>query len=114
MSYLPPEEEVKLLHGRHPDLAKSLVEDIVAIADAVRRAPDLMAGLSVRATEEACIYLQHPLMAGDVGRMLPEVLKSSFCGRYSGRWDDVGTDAGAVWALVGKVLRDRGRKPGEE
>lgn len=114
MDYLPPEEEVKLLHGRHPDLAKSLVEDIVAIADAVRRAPDLMAGLSVRATEEACIYLKHPLLAEDVARMLPEVLKSSFCGRYPGRWDDVGTDAGAVWALVGKTLRDRGRKPAED
>ncbi len=114
MDYLPPAEEVELLSGRHPDLAKSLIEDIVAIADAVRRSPDLIAGLSVRATEEVCIYLQHPIMIGDTTRMLPEVLKSSFCGRFGGRWDDVGTDAGGVWALVSRVLRERGKKPAEE
>lgn len=37
--------------------------------------------------------------------MLAEVLKSSFCGRFAGRWDDVTSDAGAVWALIGPVLR---------
>jgi hypothetical protein len=32
------------------------------------------------------------------------VLKTSFCGRFPGRWDDLTTDAGAVWALVRKTL----------
>lgn len=100
MDYLPPPEEVKLLRMRHPDLGKALIERIVAIADAVRRSPELEAGLSVRATEEACIYLEHPLMSGDPDAMLPEVLKSSFSGRFAGRWDDPSTDAGMVWALV--------------
>ena len=27
---------------------------------------------------------------------------------------DVGTDAGGVWALVSKVLRERGKKPADE
>jgi MoxR-like ATPase len=111
MDYLPPAEEVKLLCHRHVDVPEGVVADIVAIADAVRRAPELAAGLSVRATEEACIYLKHPLFSGDPRNTLPEVLKSSFCARFSGRWDDVGSDAGAVWALVQKVLRERGRKP---
>jgi MoxR-like ATPase len=110
MDYLPPAEEVELLQRRHPELTKGLVEDIVAIADAVRKSQDLTAGLSVRATEEVCIYLQHPLMSGDATEMLPEVLKSSFCGRFSGRWDDVGSDAGGVWAIVTNVLRERGKK----
>ena len=35
---------------------------------------------------------------------LPEILKSSFCGRFPGRWDDVTTDAGAVWAIVRTTL----------
>lgn len=106
MTYLPPEEEVKLLQGRHEELPTSLVEHCVAVADAIRNSDDLPASLSVRATEEACIYLKHPLFSGDTST-LPEVLKSSFCGRFSGRWDDVGSDAGAVWALVKKVLRQR-------
>jgi len=31
-------------------------------------------------------------------------MKSSFCGRFPGRWDDVTTDAGAVWSIVRKTL----------
>ena len=106
MTYLPREEEVKLLRRRHSELGQELVEQIVAIAHAIRNAPELEAGLSVRATEEVCIYLKHPLMQGEQRRMLPEVLKSSFCGRYNGRWDDSTTDAGAVWALVQRELMD--------
>jgi nitric oxide reductase NorQ protein len=58
----------------------------------------------VRATEEACVYLEHPLFADEGKRALPEILKTSFCGRFPGRWDDLTTDAGAVWALVRKTL----------
>jgi nitric oxide reductase NorQ protein len=38
--------------------------------------------------------------------MLPEVLKSSFCGRFNGRWDDVTSDAGAAWTVIQAVLRE--------
>ena len=107
MTYLPPDEEVKLLKLRHDEVPQKIVEHIVATADAVRHSPDLPASLSVRATEEACIYLKHPLFSSDA-LMLAEVLKSSFCGRFPGRWDDVGTDAGAVWALAKTTLRNRG------
>jgi nitric oxide reductase NorQ protein len=105
MDYMPRDEEVKLLAARHPELAKGLIEEIVAIADAIRKAPELSASLSVRATEEACIYLKHPLMETEQRRLFPEVLKSSFCGRFSGKWNDVSSDAGAVWALVEGALR---------
>lgn len=108
MRYPPPEEEVKLLRARHPSLGKELLELLVAIADAVRSAPELGQSLSVRATDEACVYLEHPLMADEPRLNLPEVLKSSFCGRFSGRWDDTSSDAGAVWAVVTRVLREKG------
>jgi MoxR-like ATPase len=106
MDYPPAEEEVKILRARHPELGKGLIEELVAIADAVRRSPELGASLSVRATEEACIYLKHPLMSGDQRRMLPEVLKSSFCGRFSGRWDDVTSDAGATWTVIQRAMKE--------
>jgi hypothetical protein len=64
----------------------------------------------VRATDEACVYLEHPLFAGDARSALPEVLKSSFCGRFHGRWSDVNTDAGAVWAVVAGRMRELGYK----
>jgi MoxR-like ATPase len=106
MDYLPPEEEVKLLRRRHPAVGRELIELLVDIADAIRHAPELEASLSVRATEEACIYLKHPLMEAEARRMLPEVLKSSFCGRFDGRWNDTTTDAGMVWAMVQQKLKE--------
>lgn len=106
MTYPPPPEEVKLLHLRHPELSQALVQTIVEVADAIRRAPELNATLSVRATEEACVYLKHPLFEATQRKSLPEILKSSFCGRFSGHPDDVSSDAGAVWSLVQRTLRD--------
>jgi MoxR-like ATPase len=106
MAYPPPEEEVKILRARHPALGKGIIEAIVDAADAVRRSPDVMGGLSVRATDEACIYLEHPLMENEAQRMLPEVLKSSFCGRFMGRWDNPESDAGAVWAVIESKRKD--------
>jgi nitric oxide reductase NorQ protein len=106
MDYMPKAEEVKLLRARHPELGKGLITRLVEIADAIRSSNDLGATLSIRATEEACIYLKHPLLEGDQSRLLPEVLKSSFCGRFSGRWDDVNTDAGAAWAVIQKTLKE--------
>jgi hypothetical protein len=77
----------------------------VDIADKIRSSPELSASLSVRATEEACMYLTHPLMESDARKLLPEILKSSFCGRFSGRFDDVTSDAGAVWTIIQRELR---------
>jgi MoxR-like ATPase len=100
MDYLPPDEEVKLLRMRHPELGKGIVERVVRIADEIRHSADLETGLSVRATEEVCVYLEHPMMREEHDRMLPEVLKSSFCGRFGGRWNDSTTDAGMVWSII--------------
>lgn len=108
MDYPPPKEEVKILRARHPELGKEVIEKLVDIANEVRSSPDLGATLSVRATEEACIYLKHPLMDANRERMLPEVLKSSYCGRFPGKWSDVTSDAGAVWSLIQKKLREEG------
>ncbi len=107
MDYLPPEEEIKLLEGRHPEMSHGLIRLVVEIADRLRKTPELGAGLSVRATEEACVYLKHPILDKVQHQMLPEILKSSFCGRFSGRWNDVSTDAGAAWAVIQAVLREK-------
>jgi len=104
MDYPPPKAEVEILARRHPDISAANLEIIVAVADAIRSAPDLPGSLSVRATDEACVYLEHPLFAEDGKRALPEIMKTSFCGRFPGRWDDITTDAGAVWGLVRKTL----------
>jgi hypothetical protein len=105
MGYPPPVEEVRLLEKRHPELPVALIERVVKIADRVRKSPELSQGLSVRATDEACTVLKHPLFEGEQQKLLGEVLKSSFCGRFPGRFDDVGTDAGVVWSVVEAELK---------
>lgn len=107
MSYPPPKAELDILAKRHPTISSANLELIIDVADAIRTAADLPGTLSVRATDEACVYLEHPLFADDGKRSLPEILKTSFCGRFPGRWDDVTSDAGAVWALVRKTLASR-------
>lgn len=104
MDYPPQKAEIEILAKRYPELSHANLDVIVTVANAIRQAADLPGTLSVRATDEACVYLKHPLFADDGKRALPEILKTSFCGRFPGRWDDVTTDAGAVWALVRKTL----------
>ena len=101
---------MNLLAARHPELSRTLLETVVGIADSIRQSPELSAGLSVRATDEACVYLKHPLMESEQSRMLPEVLKSSFCGRFPGRWSDVASEAGAAWAIIQKSLREEWKR----
>jgi nitric oxide reductase NorQ protein len=107
MDYPPPEEEVALLEKRHPELSGKMIRLVVEIADQLRHSPELGGGLSVRATDEVCTYLKHPLITGERSQMLPEILKSSFCGRFPGRWNDVTSEAGATWAVIEKVLREK-------
>ena len=108
MTYPPVEEEVKLLLVRHPELSRGIVEEVVQAAHAVRTSPELRASLSVRATDEACVYLKHPLFESEQRRSLPDILKSSFAARFSGNWDDPGSDAGAAWLVVDKALGLKG------
>jgi hypothetical protein len=57
-------------------------------------------------------------MEAEQKRMLPEVLKSAFCGRYPGKWKDFSSDAGMVWGIVSRHLSGKGDaeklKPVEE
>jgi MoxR-like ATPase len=103
MGYPPPEEEVRLLVARFPEVPAARIRRVVAVAHAVRGCPELGQGLSLRATQEVCVYLRHPLIA-DTVEALADVLKSSFCGRYPGRADDPASEAGVVWALVRSQL----------
>lgn len=104
MSYPPEEEEIRILQRRHPDLARSQIARVVKAANAVRGDKDLRVDLSVRATEEVCVLLGHPNFADFDGDPVPELLRTSFGGRFSGNWDDPSTDAGLVWQCVVRAL----------
>ncbi len=105
LDYPPPTEEARILAQRHPSVSRARVEKVVAVANAVRKDKDLGVDLSMRATDEVCILLGHPNFAARRGDQLPELFKTSFCGRFAGRWNDPATDAGLVWVVVQRALR---------
>ncbi len=105
MSYPPADEEVRILAERHPDVKKAKIAVAVEVANAIRQDEALGVDLSVRATEEVCLLLSHPNFADFDGDPTPELLKTSFCGRFQGRWDDKASDAGLVWQAVVRALK---------
>ncbi len=110
VDYLPAEEEVKLLRSRHSEVSKTRIKLIVDLANKLRSSEELTRGLSVRATEEVCIYLKHPLLERADAAMLGELLKSSFCGRLPGRWDDPSSDAGIAWRIVLEAITSAAKR----
>jgi MoxR-like ATPase len=107
MTYPPVDEEVKLLRPRHHELSDKIVKLVVEVADRLRQTPELAGGLSVRATDEVCTYLKHPLVAPQRKALFPAILRSSFCGRFSGHWNDNATDAGVAWGIIQQMLKDK-------
>ena len=104
MSYPPEKEEMKILSDRHPEVPGAQIRRIVKAANAVREDENLQVDLSVRATEEVCILLGHPNFSDFDGDPIPELLKTSFCGRFLGGWNDPSTDAGLVWECIVRAL----------
>lgn len=104
IDYPPASEEIRLLARRHPDVARTQIERMVRAAHAVRNDEALRIDLSMRATDEVCVLLGHPNFAEYDGDPLPELLKTSFCGRFAGRWDDPASDAGLAWQVIVRTL----------
>jgi nitric oxide reductase NorQ protein len=105
MDYPPEKEEIRILAERHPEVPVKRIERVVCAANGIRHDENLGVDLSVRATEEVCILLGHPNFADWEGDPVPELLKTSFCGRFVGRWDDPTTDAGLVWQCIVRTLK---------
>jgi MoxR-like ATPase len=104
LDYPPPDEEARILARRHPGVPPKLIRRVVDVAGAIRKDKDLNMDLSVRATDEVCVLLGHPNFVDAKPDPLPQLLKTSFCGRFMGRWDDPASDAGLVWACITRAL----------
>jgi MoxR-like ATPase len=107
MTYPPVDEEVKLLRPRHSEMSEKIIRIVVEAADRLRKTPELTSGLSVRATDEVCTYLKHPMIASQRKALLPFLLRSSYCGRFPGLWSDPATDAGLAWTLIQRFLSEK-------
>ena len=104
MNYPPEKEELRILSRHQPGVDRSRIQRVVQTANAIRKDDQLRVDLSVRATEEVCTLLGHPHFADFEGDPVPELLKTSFCGRFAGRWDDPTSEAGLVWQVIVRTL----------
>lgn len=106
IDYPPPDEEKKILRRRFPSLDASVLDRVVNAAHAVRTSEELRADLSMRATEEACVFLSHPAFADELPQQeaLEQALSTAFCGRFPGRVGDGVSDAHLVWEVIKETL----------
>lgn len=101
VSWLPPEEEVRLLHRRYPTVDLARIQQLVAIATELRAEESLSVGVSVRATDEAADLLRAPHYATmETQAALLDVLTTSFCARFPGGLDEPHSEAAHALDLV--------------
>jgi nitric oxide reductase NorQ protein len=108
LDYPPLEAEVKILAGRFPAVDRKIIEIVVNVANKIRHDDAIGADLSLRATQEACAMLGHPLFSDEMKPVdaLREALATAFCGRFPGRIEDEASEAGQIWSLVIKGLKE--------
>jgi len=108
LDYPPLEAEVDILAGRFPAVDRKTIVIVVTVANKVRDDDTVGADLSLRATQEACAMLGHPLFSDEMKpqEALREALATAYCGRFPGRIEDEGSEAGQIWSLVVKSLNE--------
>jgi MoxR-like ATPase len=106
LGYPPEEVEIDILTRRFPAADPKVVKRVVQVANVIRGDEVLATDLSLRATQEACTMLSHPLFSEEMkpDRAIREALATAFCGRVPGRLDDEGSEAGQMWSVIAAVL----------
>jgi nitric oxide reductase NorQ protein len=106
LGYPPEEAEIDILVRRFPAADRTTVTLVVQVANVVRGHPAMGVDLSLRATQEACAMLSHPLFSEkmDKAQAIREALGTAFCGRFPGRLDDETSEAGQLWGLIAATL----------
>jgi nitric oxide reductase NorQ protein len=107
LDYPPPAVEQRLIERAVDGARRAVIGPVLRIAKAIRAEPDILGGVSVRATIDAVETLSQPAIAA-LGRPAQrEVIREAFCGRLDGVWDDPTSDAGRADRIIEKHLRPK-------
>ncbi len=108
LDYPPIAAEVNILAGRFPAVDKKTIGIVVTVANKIRHDATIGADLSLRATQEACAMLGHPLFSDEMKPVdaIREILATAYCGRFPGRIEDEASEAGQIWSLVIRSLNE--------
>lgn len=101
IDYPPEENEAAILQARYDMVRPKLVRKVVRIANLIRRHEAINTDLSMRATDEACLFLSYPTFQRQVSRDdLLAILQTSFCNRLPGSVADEGSEAHTAYRLI--------------
>jgi nitric oxide reductase NorQ protein len=101
IDYPPEEQEVKILQARYDMVKPRLVKKVVHLANLIRRDEAITTDLSMRATDEACLFLSYPTLQRQASKDdLVAILRTSFCNRLAGSVDEEGSEAHAAFRLI--------------
>ncbi len=101
VDYPPEHEEVHILSRRYDTVKPKLIRKVVQIANVVRRHEAIQTDLSMRATDEACMFLSYPKHFHAPSREdLVDLLTTSFCNRLPGAIREEGSEAQVARSLI--------------
>jgi nitric oxide reductase NorQ protein len=101
IDYPPEENETQILLARYDMVRPKLVRKIVRIANLIRREEAIATDLSMRATDEACMFLSYPTFQRRISREdLLAILKTSFCNRLAGSVGEVASEAHTAFQII--------------
>jgi len=105
IDYPPPAEEVSILQARYDMVKDKYIKRVVRIANRIRRDDSIMTDLSMRATDEACLFLSYPTFQRRANKEdLIAILKTSFCNRLAGSVDDAGSEAHTALQIIERTV----------
>ena len=94
MDYPPEEKEVEILARRFDMVKPKHIRKVVRIANLIRNDRSILSDLSMRATDEACMFLSYPTFQRKLSKDgFVNILKTSFCNRLPGSPDEEGSEA---------------------
>jgi nitric oxide reductase NorQ protein len=101
LDYPPEEVEARILCARYDMVKPKWIRKVVHIAHLIRREELIATDLSMRATDEACMFLSYPTLQRQTSKEdLLAILRTSFCNRLPGSVDEEASEAQIAFRLI--------------
>lgn len=105
VDYPPEKEEIRILSNRYGEVPARHIRKVVSIAQVLRSEVNIISGLSMRATDEACFLLSHPRFQKRLSRKsMLDILKICFCNRLIGNPAEEGSEANIAFGIIERMI----------
>jgi MoxR-like ATPase len=106
LDYPPVDNEISILAQRYGMVKQKSIRKVVETANAIRNDEGILTDLSMRATDEACMFLSYPTFQKSVSdEDFINVLRTCFCNRLPGNVEDEGSEAQVASVIIERQIR---------